>query len=367
MTTSIDTRPSEPIRQLADTTPDPVASDDFLRGREESLSNALGRTNNQSGVHTSSNIGTGASASTSSSHNDESDVEDHTAAAADEGGNKSLVGGVSAAAASVGGAVYAGANNVFQKAPDLGLTAAFSRWTGVGAQTGQDDTAGSTRDDADSTSTAGNEQEGSTTATAEAKEGVEEERGPSNPERLDKPQTAVGTEYGIPTSAGAGTTLSPDLTVREAADREKELRGNDQVGGKSAAVVGQDYRDQPCPTADAARAHPTSQPAEGKTDFADQHERERGRTEGEGEGDVDSSLRQSGSGGKDSERTLVDDDADGDDDSETARSKRSLGAKLKDKIKGEAKVIAGKVRKDEDAVLEGRAIKQGVDKTEVRV
>ncbi len=69
----------------------------------------------------------------------------------------------------------------------------------------------------------------------------ENERGPSDPSRPETTQKKIGTETGIPTTAGAGTTLSPDDDVKSAAKKEASLRKND------SAAVGVDYSDQPCP------------------------------------------------------------------------------------------------------------------------
>ena len=44
----------------------------------------------------------------------------------------------------------------------------------------------------------------------------EQQRGPSESSRVDQPQHKIGTESGIPTTAGAGTTLSPDDDVTPA-------------------------------------------------------------------------------------------------------------------------------------------------------
>ncbi|EST06075.1 hypothetical protein PSEUBRA_003933 [Kalmanozyma brasiliensis GHG001] len=162
----------------------------------------------------------------------------------------------------------------------------------------------------------------------------ENERGPSKSERPDQAQDKIGTEKGIPTTGGAGTTLSPDEDVQAAVKKN----------GGSKAAVGVDYSDQPCPTEDARRDEPTSKPAEGKTQFDDQEEKANG-----------SSENSTGSSAQKSDSTAATSTDEGDGASEDAGSKVGF----KDKLKGSAKVFAGKVTRNEDKVEAGKMLKAG--------
>lgn len=139
----------------------------------------------------------------------------------------------------------------------------------------------------------------------------EKERGPSNSDRVGKSQQEIGTEYNIPTAAGLGSTRSCDDDMKPAADKEASQNK------AKAAAVGQDYASQPCPDSDES-AH--KKPADS----------------------VDNTAH-----------TEPDDDTTG------TTSHGGLGNKVKNKVKGEAKVISGKIHKDEDKVQLGKSIKAG--------
>lgn len=172
----------------------------------------------------------------------------------------------------------------------------------------------------------------------------EKERGPSASERTSKPQTSIGTETGIPTTGGAATTVSPDDDVQAAAEKEKRSK---------EAAVGVDYSDQPCPTGDAKRNNPTSKPAEGKMQFDSEQE----QTQGSSDNNTNSTGRSaSGSSGEKSDSTNATSTA-GDDDQALADGMGK--ASLKDKLKGQAKVVAGKITRNEDKVEQGKTLKAG--------
>ncbi|SPO21520.1 uncharacterized protein UTRI_01007_B [Ustilago trichophora] len=171
------------------------------------------------------------------------------------------------------------------------------------------------------------------------------ERGPSDPSRTSAPQNHIGTESGIPTTAGAGTTVSPDDDVQEAYRKEQQQNKNQS----STAQVGVDYSDQPCPTSDARRENPTSEPAEGKTTFESREEQLNGN-----EDVSNSNGNGSGSWVGSSERTQSTDAT-----STEVDSQASKGVGLKDKLKGQAKVVAGKLTRNEEKVEAGRALKAG--------
>lgn len=157
-------------------------------------------------------------------------------------------------------------------------------------------------------------------------------QGPSSTSRQGKPQQSLGTETGIATTAGAGTTLSPDDDVLAAAKKESQNKG----------AVGMDYSDQPCPTSDAKRDQPTSEPAEGKTQFDSKEEQLNGSKSAPSK-EESSSSEVSGS----TAATEVSDGGEGG------------KAGWKDKLKGEAKIVMGKVTRNEEKVEAGRSIKAG--------
>lgn len=163
------------------------------------------------------------------------------------------------------------------------------------------------------------------------------ERGPSSTDRPSQNQKHIGTESGIPTTGGAATTASPDDDVKQAIAKENHKRG-----GASQAAVGVDYSNQPCPTADARRENPTSKPAEGKTQFDSKEQQLNG-----------SSQNSSASSAPQSDSTA---DTSVDQDAESGASK-SLS--LKDRLKGQAKVAAGKITRKEDKVEQGKLLKAG--------
>lgn len=164
----------------------------------------------------------------------------------------------------------------------------------------------------------------------------EQERGPSKSDRTEQSQSHIGTETGIPTTGGAGSTLSPDDDVQAAV----------QKNGGSQAAVGVDYSDQPCPTGDARRDNPTSKPAEGKTQFDSREEQLNGSSE-------------SSSGVGSASRAQRSDSTAATSTGEKNEESGSKGASLKDKLKGQAKVLAGKVTRNEDKVEEGKVLKAG--------
>ncbi|KAN0061015.1 hypothetical protein ACQY0O_006749 [Thecaphora frezii] len=410
MSATTDKQPSEPIRQLADSTPDPIASDDHLRGHEESLSNALSNTK-LTGEHAESNAA----------------PEQAAAPTTKSGGDHSIVGNVSAAAASVGEAVYASAANVFQRAPDLGVTAAISRWSGTGNKHHAATTSAQHESTAEPTAatepgallpthvTAQTDaeqpivaddrkaekglarlepalpQEGlaeskpapqhehlepeSAKEAERAEEAVaavpaiEQQVAASNPAGLDKPvtemepqtenklatettpATATGTETEIPTAAGSGTTLSPDASVRPAAEKERAISDTNVAGAASqtAGAVGPDHSDLSRPAPNAASNVASSVPSAHKS-------------ESQSEAAAHNDFGPTQSESQNSDHTLVEND----DDHHHKKGGKSFGQKLKEKIKGEVKLLSGHVKKDEDRVVEGKALKQGVDKSEVQ-
>ena len=164
------------------------------------------------------------------------------------------------------------------------------------------------------------------------------ERGPSRPDRPTQPQKHIGTESGIPTTAGAGTTVSPDDDVKNALRKEQQAKKQD-------AAVGIDYSDQPCPTSDARRPNPTSQPAEGKTQFESREEQLKG------------SASNNSSNSNSSSAPTNSATATSTDEQPNPSGGQSVG--LKEKLKGNAKVVAGKFTRNREKVEQGKLLKSG--------
>lgn len=162
----------------------------------------------------------------------------------------------------------------------------------------------------------------------------EHERGPSHPDRAERAQKQIGTETGIPTTAGAGTTVSADDDVQPALKKEKAQQ----------AAVGVDYADQPCPTADARRGAPSSQPAQGKTQFDSKEEQLKG------------SSQTSSDPSSHATNSTPATSAQSSDEQGAHEAKRTA---LTSKLKGQAKVVAGKLTRNEDKVEQGKKLKSG--------
>lgn len=133
-----------------------------------------------------------------------------------------------------------------------------------------------------------------------------------------------------------------------AAEKEAQLRR--KKGISSQAEVGRDYSDQPCPTSDARRVNATSQPAQGKTQFDSKHEQLHGSEQvnqptpaGNDQGGCEQGAKQTGTGAGTAD---ADADAGG-------------GVGWRQKVKGEAKMLSGKITRNADKVDLGREIKAG--------
>ncbi len=177
----------------------------------------------------------------------------------------------------------------------------------------------------------------------------EHQRGPSESSRVDQPQHKIGTESGIPTTAGAGTTLSPDQDVAPAADKAKQKRNN--------AAVGVDYSDQPCPTADARRSQASSSPAEGKTQFVDRQEQLHGSEQGSHRSEQSSHHQDQG------QQQQQDQDQAQDQEQEQEQGQAEQGqaeqssAGWKNKLKANTKLAVGKITHNQTKIDDARAMK----------
>ncbi|PWN26495.1 hypothetical protein BDZ90DRAFT_233127 [Jaminaea rosea] len=146
-------------------------------------------------------------------------------------------------------------------------------------------------------------------------------QGPSTDKRLNKSQTDIGIEDKVPTAAGYGSTLPPDKTVLDSAGKSVDSK---------PAKVPEDYEPVDCPS-----------------QYVDGHEK-RGAIQNSAHGN-DRNGHAATQGGRDD-----------DEGAEAGESKsRGLGKKVKDQIKGDAKVVSGVVRRDDDKVAAGKAIKRG--------
>ncbi|CAO1638919.1 unnamed protein product [Sympodiomycopsis kandeliae] len=211
------------------------------------------------------------------------------------------------------------AQSVYEKAPDLGI----SRRLAGEQNNGQED---GTSDESNGGPTTAGGQEASHDGARIVQEAHERrlaetrEKGPSTDKRLNKSQSEIGIEDGIPTAAGAGTTMGPDDKAQSA------LRSGAE---RHEAKVPQDYENVDCPTKHA------------------------GDKQGKHIVPVGSSSSSSGQqqqsqvGGEDQE------------EEQTEEHKRGLGQKLKSSIKGDAKIISGVLTKNQEKKELGHAIKKG--------
>lgn len=202
----------------------------------------------------------------------------------------------------------------------MGLARTVSKFTGAtGSRSNNSEDAvgtGDSNQESDKSSPDGQPANGAEVLQQQHHERVEESRckGPSSESRVEKSQSQIGTEDGIPTSAGVGTTLSPDDKAQQSAKAGAERKN---------AHVPQDFEPVDCP----------SEFVTGKTNSAGNHRESHSSTADEDIAD------QSNSYGKSSDRKFA--------------------QKLKDKIKGGTKVVSGKVRGNDDKVAEGKAIQHG--------
>lgn len=143
----------------------------------------------------------------------------------------------------------------------------------------------------------------------------------SNEKRLNKSQSQIGIEDGIPTAAGAGTTLPQDETVQSAFRSGAE---------RHEAKVPQDYEPVDCPTKHA------------------------GNKDGKKTVPVGSSSSQSTR----EQRGQHEDDEE-EDGQEQGGKVKGTAQKIKNVVKGDAKIVAGLVTRNEDKKEAGREIKRG--------
>lgn len=154
----------------------------------------------------------------------------------------------------------------------------------------------------------------------------------SSQERMNKSQKEIGTEYGIPTAAGVGTTVSPDQSNLKARDQES---ANNSSNGPRKAAVPEDYLPEPCPTENAG------------TGRVDEVQNNLDNTKGISVGNQTNHTQETPNASSDSQQ------------SPQKRHSGGFGSKVKNQVRGEIKIIKGSVTKNEDKVNEGISIKRG--------
>ncbi|PWN35651.1 uncharacterized protein FA14DRAFT_160707 [Meira miltonrushii] len=218
--------------------------------------------------------------------------------------------------------------NAYQRAPDLGLQSSISRTLGYSNEQGEDTQAQGEQQPKDHPSEEQTDEKKSLSPYE-----ISKQSGPSSQDRLGKTQREIGTEFGIPTRAGAGTTVSPDKTNALA---EKRSHSSHHTRPREANVP-EDYAPEPCPTKHAGT---------GKVDGVE-HKSPNAKHE-KRISNGSATHRKSESGNQSPQSTTS-----------SERKRRSLGAKLRDQIKGELKILSGSITNNEDKINLGLNIKHG--------
>lgn len=215
--------------------------------------------------------------------------------------------------------------NAYQQAPDIGLQSSISRALGYSDKKEEDVQQQQT------------EQHSSEEQSDQKKPlspyEISKQTGPSNQDRLGKSQNEIGTEFGIPTRAGAATTVSPDKTNALAVERS---HSSHHTKPRQAAVP-EDYAPESCPDKHAGT---------GKVDGHEQKSQNRKEEKRVSNG---SANHRKGDSGNQSPKSTT----------SSERKRRSLGAKLRDQIKGELKILSGSITNNEDKINLGLNIKHG--------
>lgn len=275
------------------------------------------------------------------------------------------------------------ANQLYQNAPDLGVSAAISNYMGQGESQGgakeadafdeqEDDRvnrshvhpqAKSADSDLKQRGSGGGGGGGGGGQEVEEGEGGKGDRenetprqlservGPSDKSRVGKSQFQIGTETHIPTSSGDGTTASPDQT------NLKAIQKADSQGKTQKAHVPDDY--EPLSTPSGGGSGGGGAAAAGG--------------EGAGAGSKNDSRRPSASANATGRHTPTASSPSSprkssghyappmasDGSPLEMEKRRSMGEKIKDQVKGEMKILAGTVTGSDEKVLKGLAIKHG--------
>jgi hypothetical protein len=253
----------------------------------------------------------------------------------------------------VTGAVTNAANQMYQNAPDLGVGATISSYMGYGQAQGQ--AGGAKRDDFDDQEDdrvlPPKDRRGSSNndinnkgapSKQETPRELSERTGPSNESRVGKSQFDVGTETGIPTNAGLGSTASPDQTNLKAVNKA------DSQGKINKAKIPHDF--EPLSTSGGtALAGGDRRRSSG----SEQHH----PTSPKSKGANGAGYTSPGGSRKTSGQYVPPIASDG--SPIEMEKRRSIGEKVKDQIKGEIKILAGTVTGKDDKIIQGLAIKHG--------
>ncbi|PWN19143.1 hypothetical protein BCV69DRAFT_313900, partial [Microstroma glucosiphilum] len=257
-----------------------------------------------------------------------------------EGQGGGILASVTGALSTAGASISSTATSAYQQAPDLGVTSTVNKLSGAAAaatstKPEEEKAAPSESDPAvypngDVTGDVkgevnGEDEEdldgpGALRKRREQRIQQSKEAGPSCESRLGKLQSEVGIEDGIPTSAGAGTTHPQDTTVQQATTKNTT-------------------RNQANVPADFEQVDSPSQFAGGKAEKISEGGGESATQQGQSTAEQDSAETTNQDGG--------------------SAGKRSLGQKIKDGFKGEAKVLSGHVKRDQEQVQAGKAIRKG--------
>jgi len=327
------TNPSEPIRNVADSTSDPVTSPDDLSGVQDRF-RSLTTTDSPSRPEKSPARGPGVSA-----------MDGINGAV---GGASSMASDAYNRAPDLG--ISSTANNAYQRAPDLGVGATINRVFGRGNQTEQDGGIKNEEEDDErvirSKDDEGDELQNQGSAYNRREES--KQKGPSSQDRIGKTQQEIGTETGIPTAAGAGTTASPDDSNKKALEKASS------EGKIKKAHVPEDFEALACPTENAGTGKSKGVELKSGPSSKPKGEKDHSRA---GSSSGSSRNSQKGGGGNNSERASGIISSDG--SPLEMEKRRSFGEKIKDQVKGELKILAGTVTGKDDKVLQGLAIKHG--------
>lgn len=258
--------------------------------------------------------------------------------------------------------ISSAANRAYQGAPDLGVGATISSVFGQGQASKpqrklptefddqEDDrvlkSGGGEKSHHDSSVQQTQQENGSENLTAWQES---EKAGPSDKARVGKSQMQIGTETGIPTTAGAGSTLSPDKSNQQA--YQKAI----SQGKVNSAHIPEDFVEVDCPTEHAGSEKMKS------TDTTSSHgggampsSGTKGHTRNKS-----SSTNKPRKSASSNHVTSTPPDLTSDGSSIKMEKRRSFGNRFKDQVKGEMKILAGTVTGKEDKIIQGLAIKHG--------
>jgi hypothetical protein len=254
------------------------------------------------------------------------------------------------------------AKSAYQRAPDLGLGATISSLLGTGDAPGTNGQTGAEEDEEDyekitrspADQSSSQKQSSSPNKSDDAVLSRREEslqKGPSSQDRVGKSQQEIGTETGIPTTAGAGSTVSPDLTNKAALDKAKAK------GKVHKAHVPEDYEALASPTENAGAGN-TKGAVSGNSNH-DDRQQEQTSSSTTSNRKLPSSPKSGNHSRKSSSQISRREIILSDGSPIEMETKRPFGEKLKDQVKGEMKILAGTLTGKEEKIVQGLAIKNG--------